>query len=491
MSTEKTGEPIKTIIRAYMKETTSGQIEARVIVLFVSIFIIALLLGSFVTKVRADIVLAAVVGIALFILCFLSVKYSLYALIFAMLLSPQFGERTTEGGGITIRLDDFMLIIISFAWFARTAIYKEMTLLKKTPLNRPIGYYTLACIVATGFGMMFGKVHIARGFFFVFKYIEYFVVYFMAVNLIDNRKQLRNFTIALLVVFVIVCLTSIAQIPQGERITAPFEGKGGEPNTLGGYLLLMLSIVTGLLLNTDKDDSMKYKFLLLSLIFFAFIPIGFSQSRGTWFSLLPWYITFLVISKKKAVLGISLAIVVIVSPAIMPKPIKERFMYTFEKQKGWAAKYQEHVGGVTLDTSTSERLTSTKFALEAYVRHPVFGYGVTGWRFLDQQYLKTLVETGVFGFMSLLYLLYVLLRETRKVYTSTEDKFHKGIAMGFFAGIIAMMTHAIGANTFIIVRIMEPFWFLAAIVVSIPQIYELEKFGDSDSLRSEIRKAGV
>ncbi len=474
-----------------MKKTTIGQIEARVIVLFVSIFIIALLLGSFITKMRADIVLAVVVGIVLFILCFLSVKYSLYALIFAMLLSPQLGARTTEGGGMTLRLEDFMLIIISFTWFARTAIYKEMALLKKTPLNRPIGYYTLACITTTAFGMMFGKVQLVKGSFFVLKYIEYFIVYFMAVNLIDNRKQLRSFTIALLVVFVIICLTSIAQIPQGERITTPFEGKGGEPNTLGGYLLLISSIVMGLLLNTDKDDSMKYKFLLLSLIFLALIPIGFSQSRGTWFSLLPWYITFLVVSKKKAVLGISLAIVVIVSPAIMPKPLKERFMYTFKKQKGWVSKYQEHVGGVTFDTSTSERITSTKSALEAYVRHPVFGYGVTGWRFLDQQYLKTLVETGAFGFMSLLYLLYVLLRETRKVYTSTENKFHKGIAMGFFAGIIAMMAHALGSNTFIIVRIMEPFWFLAAMVVSIPQIYKLEKFGDSDSLRSEIRKAGA
>jgi hypothetical protein len=38
---------------------------------------------------------------------------------------------------------------------------------------------------------------------------------------------------------------------------------------------------------------------------------------------------------------------------------------------------------------------------------------------------------------------------------------------------------------------MEPFWFLAAIVVSITHIYKLEKFEDSDSLRSEIRKAGV
>jgi hypothetical protein len=33
-----------------------------------------------------------------------------------------------------------------------------------------------------------------------------------------------------------------------------------------------------------------------------------------------------------------------------------------------------------------------------------------------------------------------------------------------------MLGHAIGANTFIIVRIMEPFWFLTAMIIMIPKI---------------------
>ncbi len=211
------------------------------------------------------------------------------------------------------------------------------------------------------------------------------------------------------------------------------------------------------------------------MIFLAIIPILFSQSRGTWTAIVPCYLTFLIISKKKALLGIVLILTLIIGPFIIPKAVKERFAYTFEKQKGWAAQYQEKVGGVTLDTSTSERISSMKRALEAYVKHPIFGYGITGWRFLDAQYLKTLVETGILGITALGFLLYAILRETRKVYKSTEDKFYKGVSMGFFAGSIAMITHAIGANTFIIVRIMEPFCFLMAIVVSIHQVQEAEK----------------
>jgi hypothetical protein len=38
------------------------------------------------------------------------------------------------------------------------------------------------------------------------------------------------------------------------------------------------------------------------------------------------------------------------------------------------------------------------------------------------------------------------------------------------AGFIGLLFHALGANTFIIVRIMEPFWFLAGIVMMLEEI---------------------
>jgi hypothetical protein len=42
--------------------------------------------------------------------------------------------------------------------------------------------------------------------------------------------------------------------------------------------------------------------------------------------------------------------------------------------------------------------------------------------------------------------------------------------MGYLAGFAGLLTHGIGANTFIIVRIMEPFWFFTAIVVMLPDL---------------------
>jgi hypothetical protein len=39
-----------------------------------------------------------------------------------------------------------------------------------------------------------------------------------------------------------------------------------------------------------------------------------------------------------------------------------------------------------------------------------------------------------------------------------------------YARAIGLLVHAIGSNTFIIVRIMEPFWFFAGIVLMLPEL---------------------
>jgi len=56
------------------------------------------------------------------------------------------------------------------------------------------------------------------------------------------------------------------------------------------------------------------------------------------------------------------------------------------------------------------------------------------------------------------------------VFEETGDPLHRGISMGFLAGFIELLVHSIGANTFIIVRIMEPFWFVTGMVAMIPEL---------------------
>jgi O-antigen ligase len=93
---------------------------------------------------------------------------------------------------------------------------------------------------------------------------------------------------------------------------------------------------------------------------------------------------------------------------------------------------------------------------------------VTGYNFLDSQYLRVLVETGLVGLLAFLWLQISLFRHARDVLKTTQDPLFKGVALGFLTGFIALIVHSIGTNTFIIVRIMGPFWVLAGLVMMIP-----------------------
>src|SRR3989441_9989591 len=212
--------------------------------------------------------LRIVVGVALLLMAFVSTRLSLYLLVFSMLLSPQFlvGGLTGGGGaagrGLTLRFDDFLLVVIGFVWIAKMAILKGGAPFVRTPLNGPIMFYIAAAGLATLIGVLGGRVKPMSGFFFWLKYYEYVFLYFMVISAVTTKEEARNLVIAGLVTCFLVALFAIAQIPSGERASAPFEGAEGEPNTLGGYLIFMLAIVVGLLL-TSGAVATKFPYRIL------------------------------------------------------------------------------------------------------------------------------------------------------------------------------------------------------------------------------------
>ncbi len=56
-----------------------------------------------------------------------------------------------------------------------------------------------------------------------------------------------------------------------------------------------------------------------------------------------------------------------------------------------------------------------------------------------------------------------------------DDNLYKGLTLGFLAGFIGLAIHALTANTFILLRVMEPFWFIAGIIMMLPKVKEEEE----------------
>jgi O-antigen ligase len=447
-------------------QTTIELILPLVIVLFMLIALALVIPTLSVIKT-----FALLAGVVIFIASFASTEMALFVLIFSMLLSPEFMVGATAGAsmgrGVTLRLDDFLLVIVGFSWLAKMSINKELGLFLKTPLNKPIAFYVIICIVSTLFGAISDRVDLKTGFFFVVKYFEYMIVYFMVVNNLNTKDQLKRYVWAMLITCAIVSLIRAGQIPSGERVSAPFEGAVGEPNTFGGYLVFMISITMGLFLHSI---STRDRLIYSGFIFLFTLLLLYTRSRSSYIAGIPAMLTFILLSGKKHWLIPAFLLAGILMPFIAPNVARERVAYTFTQ--GINQKEAVEVAGVILDTSTSARLKTWAKASKDWARHPIIGYGVTGYGFIDAQYMRVITETGFLGLIFFFILMGTVFRETHDSFKKAKDPFHKGLSMGFIAGFVGLLFHGLGANTFIIVRIMEPFWFMAALVVMIPKLEE-------------------
>lgn len=438
----------------------------------ISFLATAILSGLLVSQYSPFLLFSATLVMAIFAASFVNTNWGLYILIFSMLLSPEFNIGSTEakslGRGVTLRLDDFLLVVIGLSWFAKNAFHKELGLFKKTPLNRPIFYYISACVVSTGFGIIFGRVDPKTGYLYVIKYFEYFIVFFMMVNHLENTEQIRRFIFCLFLTCFITCIIGMLQIPGGGRVSAPFEGEVGEPNTFGGYLLFIGAVAGGLL---STSDTLKSRLVLFFLLAFMVLPFLYTQSRSSYLAFVPSFLLLGFMSEKRGLVVAAMLIFLILSPLFMPLAVRQRIFYTFTQSEEPG---QVRIGNIRVDTSTSARLLSWKMAVKDWTKHPVLGYGVTGYSFIDAQFPRVLVETGIVGLAAFVYLLFLIIKLGVRNLKKVKNPYFIGLIRGFIAGYAGLLFHAVGANTFIIVRIMEPFWLLAGIVAVLPEIEKRE-----------------
>jgi len=423
------------------------------------------------------------IAVVIFAVSFVQVEWGLYILIFSMLLSPEISlGGSGSGRDVTVRFEDFLLIVIGLGWLARNAVHKELGLLLRTPLNRAIFLYITACFLATGFGIMAGRVAPLNGFFFWLKYVEYFVIFFMLVNHANQPDQIHRLAVCLFLTCAIVSVVGIYQIPSGGRVSAPFEGEIGEPNTFGGYLVLLGAMAGGLAMRLRPGPP---KYLLVGMLVLAVVPLVYTQSRASYLAALPAMFVLFWMTRRRAITVGVFVFFLVASPFLMPQVVQKRLAYTVSQSYH---QKQIAVGGVRLDTSTSARLISWQEAFKDWTTHPLFGFGITGYKLVDAQLPRVLVETGVVGLATFVYLLWAIARMAIHHLRMVQSPVFVGLCIGYLAGFVGLIFHAIGANTFIIVRIMEPFWFFTGIIAILPAMESAGRDGlDLSSARGDAR----
>jgi len=437
------------------------------IIIALVIFAVGIYMGQIITTFSFKFSLALILSCLIVIVTLVNTDAGLAVLIFSMLLSPEIIAGQVPGRDIVIRFDDILLAVITFTWLAKTAVNKGLALFIKTPLNKAIGAFIFVSIIATMKGVAQGYVAPAKGFFYVMRYVEYFLLYILVINHVHSRKQIKFFLSFFLITCTLVSIYGILQIPSGVRVSAPFEGEAGEPNTFGGYLLFILCLAAGIYL---QNVSKRLKAALAGLSILIVFPFLYTLSRASYVAIIFSFIAFIILSKRKFILLTSMATIIILVLLLKPEAVFSRVEYTFHERGAFLVK----IGNTYLDQSSSARILSWGDCFRAWKKNPILGRGITGIGFIDGQYIRNLPELGLIGFITFLWLLWLILKHSFSIHKKMDDELYKGLTLGFIAGFIGLTIHAITANTFMIVRIMEPFYFILGIIMMLPILSETE-----------------
>lgn len=448
-------------------EVAESQIEAPIFALFMLVSS-ALLFTQHLYFGNMPVTIALTISLIVFGVTVVRVDFGLYILTICMLLSPEIdaGEAGTDVR-LNLRYDDILIIVIFLGVMVKIGFEGRFRLWRPSRINHGIiGYYSLclfSSLLALERSLPAWDKRIA--FFVLLKMLQYYMVFWLTGHVIRSLKDVRQ----LLVLFYVVCLVvagyGIYSIGATPRVSAPFEQGGTEPNTLGGYFVVCICVALGLFLKAPRAGMVRL--MLAGVMLTCMLPLLYTLSRASYMALIVGVLVLGFTARRWWVVA-AVAAVLAASPFFAPDAVKERVAYTFDP----GHTQQLNIAGtelpVKVDKSTQERIyvwTKVRFLMTLAPIYTLFGGGVAWGSILDSQYARVLMETGVLGCMAFVFLQYTFLRTTREAYRWSTDWVGQGLCMGLFATVLALNVHSIGTNSFLIVRIMQPFWLLMALAV--------------------------
>lgn len=442
--------------------------ESRVEFPFFVAFMLASAIGLLVLHTvfqNLTITIALGVSLLIFGLTILRVELGVFFLVIAMLLSPEIeaGEVGMGNRVLNLRYNDGLIIVVFVGVLVKTAFEGNNTLWLPSPINSSIGLYYGVCLLSTMFAYrasipLFDK---KEALFTLLKMAEFYMIFVLVGTAIRNLRQVRNQLGVFFAVAIIVSLFGLYTrfISGMDRVSAPFEQGGTEPNTLGGYLVMAMCVAAALY---TQAPTRKWRRIMLAVALIPFLPFLFTLSRASYIAFIAGLLTLGIMSRKLTIVA-AVAAVLIASPFIMPEDVKDRVNYTFQRGSGQEVSIGGYDTGLEVDKSTHERLyvwQKVRYNLRVW---PWFGGGVAWDRVLDSQYARVLIETGIIGFIAFIFLQMRLLKTTREGFLWSSDWVARGVSLGAFVATLALIVHSLGTISFLIVRIMEPYWFLIAL----------------------------
>jgi hypothetical protein len=240
---------------------------------------------------------------------------------------------------------------------------------------------------------------------------------------------------------------------------------------LGAFMILAQALIAGFLLCHWPAGKMARRMLLLLWLCCLFVLV-FASSRGAWiggifsFAALLWGAWKLRRLHQVALTVLFGLVLVWLLLELSGFDIAD-FMEA--RVKGFEGALS---GGKIEDNSAINRLLLFQILWNRFLENPLVGWGAGGAGLIAEgQFIRELVEGGVIGLIWFCAMIAVCCRLCLRLMRRASGPFIKGLAVGFFAGIVGICGQSLFTELLILTKVGAPFWCIAAIV---HRAYELE-----------------
>lgn len=308
--------------------------------------------------------------------------------------------------------------------------------------------------------------------------LQYTFWFFVGLNLINSRQQVKNICDIFMAVGLIVALYGIFQYVTGAEIPSTWVDKAeeslrtrafsfiGSPNVLGSFLILHISMAFGSFMAAQH---WLKKRVYLGITGISMLCLIFTFSRGAW---IVFFFAFLLLALwlDKRIL-IALVILALITPVAVPS-VYNRVAYMLSPEYaasaaegGRIARWSQAVDYWEADPATGLGLGRFGGGV-AIANFPNSAYSV------DNFYLKLATETGLMGLGAFLLLIFSALRLGRRSIEQVKDNYLKTLGTGIFVGLVAVLGHNMVENMFEFPLMATYFWFLLGLLAALPLIQD-------------------
>ena len=324
----------------------------------------------------------------------------------------------------------------------------------------------------------------------IFRFVSYYAIMWLIVDVIQTKGQLRHMVVALLLAPIIPIATSFLQaatgggqtIWAGELFNRVY-GLAGGPFTLAYFLVLLIPLALVFLLESSPEEGEAVwhfrKGLLALLIIAAGAALLLTFIRGAWFALVFGVLLLGLLRGSLRYRQLLLTIPVIAGGVLVA------FSPALDRLEQVADPTSTLFGRIEVWKLAADWITSNPLAFLGGLGMKAFEYfyilqaapRVAGlyWRresFLvgnrpHNEILGFWLDVGLIGLIAFIAALFIVIRQAWRIYRRSEDQPLRLFALAFIIGAAGIFLGAMGDNVFSQPSVASYFWIMAGLIMAI------------------------